>query len=726
MDREKSENSRPWREEKRSWILYKDKLQQYDNIITDEVDGTIYILDCETARLSIWSQQWSTIADVGVRRFLQQESKSKSGRIEKQDRGARIFYKGIELQKKYIERDTELIEYIDIKKDLDRKLINLSRGGFTTAGEQYLEHKLYPGLLDSIQKVLKHLEKKAFEEKTERNFVDMICKNVEDRFHSISKGLMLEDVGQEIIIRKENELVTLLVSTSALAYFAIREEWSLLDKMIGIQKEKKNIWNELLNRLQEIIEKNEYRQVFSELFNSTSFLKIRVYSNDGRPYYEREKDRKKERRRDSTHCTFLNIFQNSNHWAILQIRKNKFASWSSFLVKLNDKFYQEISSIPYSNETEKELEKWGDDSFEKIRNFELETDGGEQFILGWMLKNIPTIGLFSDASGNYRFNVLSNQIYPSIFMNKHFKTLILKRILDKVKEENFNRVSTIVWHRMEYLGIEKLPFSIYFIKRGYLSDYSYRKMIVPFDGNELRRWNNIIEEGKIQKRIKRKISGLLSALNILDFLNSLKPDLKNDEEANAARVIFESNRELSVEIESEIMGVIFNSISEENYKPIVTFEELLDSFRFRVVEWKKIYLCITQIYLYDNGLDLSENHKELEQLIKSINQNHEFLSLCSAWYYCLKYKEDIVKKENICEIREDIAQNMTAKDEAVIRYIQENAYFKADEEDIRYVYKNFKEELVVIAQELEIESIREIFAKHLSRYQYWLSKIKKD
>lgn len=131
--REKEEK-RPWRTEKRSWILYLDELKRFDNILSDNVEGNIYIFDCETARLSIWSEKWQAFADVGVSRFLKQERESKRGHEVENSQATKIFYKGIELQKRYKEIDTELIEFIDIKENLGTDLLNLSRGSLTREG----------------------------------------------------------------------------------------------------------------------------------------------------------------------------------------------------------------------------------------------------------------------------------------------------------------------------------------------------------------------------------------------------------------------------------------------------------------------------------------------------------------------------------------------------------------------------------------------------------------
>ena len=77
-------------------------------------------------------------------------------------------------------------------------------------------------------------------------------------------------------------------------------------------------------------------------------------------------------------------------------------------------------------------------------------------MLNWILKNVPTVALFSDSSGNSRLNVLSSSINPSIYMNKNFKYLIINRILEKARKETSKRFSTMTWQGMEYLSCPNL------------------------------------------------------------------------------------------------------------------------------------------------------------------------------------------------------------------------------------------------------------------------------
>lgn len=126
------------------------------------------------------------------------------------------------------------------------------------------------------------------------------------------------------------------------------------------------------------------------------------------------------------------------------------------------------------------------------------------------------------------------------------------------------------------------------------------------------------------------------------------------------------------------------------------------------------------------GINVFENEQQLNFIIESVRKNKEFPSLCAVWYYCLFFKADVVKQENMCEIESSMPQSLSTKDERIIGYILQHGCFKVDEEKIQSEYKKFKQELIVMAQEMELEPIKDLFEKLLSRYQYWLSMIKQS
>lgn len=168
------QNERQWREQKRSWIFFRDKIAEEQNIISDSVDGNVFMLDCESARLSIWSEKWKTFIDVGVNSLLKEESIARKTGEAVSSAEIRIFYKGMELEKRSVQKDAGIIEFIDIKKDLERAHINISRGGFTRRGNRFFEEEMYPGLLEAVKKVLKYLAKTVIYDSVSEKSADTV------------------------------------------------------------------------------------------------------------------------------------------------------------------------------------------------------------------------------------------------------------------------------------------------------------------------------------------------------------------------------------------------------------------------------------------------------------------------------------------------------------------------------------------------------------------------
>ena len=141
---------KPWIKDKRSWIFYSDEMQKDTNAIWGETEKTVYLFDYETAKILIWIKEWSTFTEFGVTNLIKKFNEDwdvNSDFVQ----GTRILYKGIELKNRYMNKDSELLEYIDIKYTLDRKYIDIDRKNFSSDGLKYFESKIYPSVINSIK-----------------------------------------------------------------------------------------------------------------------------------------------------------------------------------------------------------------------------------------------------------------------------------------------------------------------------------------------------------------------------------------------------------------------------------------------------------------------------------------------------------------------------------------------------------------------------------------------
>ena len=735
-------NERPWKEQQRSWILFKDDIKKNSDIISGEIEGNSYFLDCESGRLSIWSEKWETFTDVGVSRLIRQERTSMEGHVIPREKGVHIFYKGIELQKKYEEKDTELIEFIDIKKELKGNLINLSRGGFTSEGERFFETELYPGLLDAIQTVLRHIEQQEGttpDQKDSSKLNELIIKNITKKRDRITEKLE-QGRDDENVIEDENNLIALVVSSVVLAYLAIRDQWSIYSsKMSDYHAPRGNGWFKLLDEIDKTLQQEEYKKMLEELAESTSFFGLDGYDENGEDYYKRGQRRDEKKKP----FYFLNIFQKDKHYAILQVRENQASSWISYLIYFTqnkeqkdkekisgEEIYRRILEIPHKEEADLQLERWSKDLFENGRAIPTNVTGGQQFVLNWILKNVPTVALFSDSSGNSRLNVLSSSINPSIYMNKNFKYLIINRILEKARKENIKRFSTMTWQGMEYLSCPNLSNHTLFVKRGYLSEYSYRETPFPYDKTLLEQWNRIIESGRLKKEIGFKIDRLFSEM---DIKNSLTESLQKQENLREDTEIAPFLRNKNAAIDAIILGLfdqIFAVTEQENYYPSVSFMDLLSENEVRFENWKWIYDQSAEIYLNDPDLKKTAKNIEAEgkdghinsdesKAIESIFQNVEFPSLCAAWYYCYHYQETLITEVHLNEIIDSgIVEALCKNELKIISYIKEHGYFPVSEEDIRERFLKYKQEIFEMIQQLEMREIQKRIHDFLSKYRF--------
>lgn len=711
------EEKRPWREEKRSWILYRDKMQEIEDIILEEVDGNTYIFDCSSARLSIWSEKWQAFADVGVSRFLKQEEERKAGGETEVYRGTKIFYKGIEIQKKYREIDAELIEFIDIKGELNRNLINLSRGGFTRDGENYLEKQLYPGLLKGVHRVLRHLEEAdGFVSKVKQNMKKK-CENLQLAYERKGRTEQKTDS----YYQNQRKFIAFVVSVSVLSYYAGRTEWQLEEVLNQSSVTETNSWEELIQCINEELLKPDMGKILEELSCMTNFFDLTVFA---------EKNQKIIYRKigpDGKNHFFSEIFDNSKRWAIRQMRMDEYSGWKLQLIQLSgegQELYNKLISRSRTSEEDEELERWAEELCSKRHFITMHIESTAQFIMNWLLKNIPTIAMFCSSDGNVRVNILSSRIYPSIYMNKSFQYLILERIF-QYAEEGKQRFSTIVWQGKDFLGCRDLPFSIYFVKRGYLAQYSYRKCIIPIEGAKFVKWKNS-EKRKEIPDVCRKLEMFFEAIDIQKYLYKIqKQDISdNDRVRKVQEYLINSETDAVMEIADMLWEIILHEIEEMKYNNEDSMVNILETVSEKKKEWENIFLSVSELYIA-----VMSEEKEHIFLQEQILANSEFPSLCIAWYHAFIDGESEIEdsfRQEIVAIFNEISEESINKEKRIVSYIRDHGIYAGDELNIKKNLKKYQEEISNLIFEMEMRPIHQLFKRLYSvsgTYKKCLEKI---
>ena len=649
---DEKETKYPWLKEKRAWIFYLEEIKKNPNMISGEIQGNRYLLDCETAKLLVWMNEYNIFTAVGISSLIEQIEYAGSRKVQNFSRGTRILYKGIQLQNAYLEHDTELLEYIDIKKELSREFININRYGFTEKGERFFKEVLYPKLLEVIRKILSEIERQAEYQLRvgEDNFVKRICKIVDMLCEDVE--ITEKDKNIEVFQKKQGKLISLVITSAVLAYYAMRDEWDIME---GFDEEsiRDSIWQTLIRELDETLEK--HKKALEILAKNSILFNIKVISEKFSEHLIRG-----ERERG---IHFLSIFLPNRHWAILQKRKNQFDIWTSYLVLLENneskkkemksEILEKVISFPHTKEDDKILEKWGEYMCSSIEKIEISNSYGIQILLEWMQKTIPTVGIFSNSDGNIRINVLCNRILPSVYMNQNFKTLIFQRIIEYATEDNIQRFSTITWQRRERIGMKDLPFSIFFVKRGYMSAYSYYKSIVPIDGNLLKKWGEILRK-QMNSEVFQNFQRLCDYMDVIKCLNDIQR-----RDAGSIKEYWQSDRgSVALNISQEILDTVYNKIVEKNFEPDFSIKDLLSDKDNQFSKWQDIYTIIAEMQAREVLEMPLENEKEKEYLSK-LTENKAWDSLCSAWIYlCFRSDEFLKEVKEINQIYEEYMQDI--------------------------------------------------------------------
>lgn len=720
-------DERQWQLQKRSWIFFRDDIAKESNIISDSVDGNVFMLDCESARLSVWSEKWKTFIDVGVSSLLKEESIARRTGETVSSAEIRIFYKGMELEKRSVQRDAGIIEFIDIKKDLERAYINISRGSFTRKGSQFFEEKMYVGLLEAVRKVLKYLAKTAIHgkiadkpEENRENFSDKIIRILEEKCNELERLKKNPKKETNIAVAKlRNEIISLTVSVSVLAYYSARDEWNVTETMDKPVSQTDNAWLALVRKIDKKLKENEDELVLSELAEATKFFDIKVYGENHRKIVNDAKDSELRFK-----FRFTQIFLEENHWAVLQVRKDTFSRWNAYLIKLGNNQgkgspeFQKVISFPHTSEDCEMLERWGQDLCNVVDLADDEEDSSQQFLMNWILKSIPTVAMFCNKEGNVRVNILASRIYPSIFLNENFKYLILDRMMETAHTDGIQRFSTITWQGNENFGCDQLPFNIYFIKRGYFAFGSCHKSIVPFEGALLKKWKEIIESpSDVEKKI-------ISLIEFADIQSYLQPEDIGEDIGEKRYKPLRRRSELIWGVSAAAAEVVLTRIFEREFISRSNgLEELLKEMdNTKEAERQDLRHDMVRFGMLSSSDETPED--KVIELEKGIKENAAFDILCKAWIYL------VLRRDQVFDIMNQVNkeyQKYTAisrnpqyqqKKEKIADYLMNRVPYKFSKERILQYLDTYEEELLALLHNMECQRVRQKMERLFSNNSY--------
>ena len=554
-------NQRKWMKSGLSWILDSDCVRkgmtnsETDWILVERNENAIAMLDCRDGYFYFWEKALCVLCTINMRNFFQLERREKES-IDKQceslSQGVEIYYKGIFLEEIELpDLGNEMIELIDIKGKLSREYINLSRRGFTEKGKAYFYENIYTKLQLSLHKILESMSRnqsaallntvrnvlderlglldKIFEYETvnENYKLTKYFKYIKDKSY---KEELKKELRKEILIQFKENIICLVM----LAFFAQKEAYmSEIPREYGERKHE--CWTELIK-----IAKEYAAKIQDELKNESTLFNIEIEPTVSLDAAENMQSTGNT----SKFIGFADIFSSENQFMIVSKRENIHGPWRQFLVSIwseedrnkgsrfieRYKEYLALNDCERKDDLYKELQRMGDLAVRvgrlvgtnSVGEIKTETIGNysQQFFIKWMTKYIPTIAMLMSEDGNTRVNIIHGQVFPCIFVNMHYKKQVLERIMEYEKKYNMQRFSVPAWQNTKPLSLKKLPYAQYFIKRGYASKESLKKVIFPFDGETLYQIRKIINsEEAIEK--KEKLHSLFETYDIRKWLNEL-------------------------------------------------------------------------------------------------------------------------------------------------------------------------------------------------------------
>lgn len=741
---------REWTCGKTSWIYDKDIYcsQKENGVLTGEIDKLIYLFDCDYGELHVWDGEKNVFASINSKNlicFAKQQSGIK-GEKRSVPNGTSVYYKGIILQKRVIEEDSELIEYVDIKGGLEREYINLNRNGFTAEGERFFEEKIYRPILSSVKSILKDIAKKEFEgeikfvshvidninskcdelERVQRIIVELESKKLEKVLKEAKESQLSKELEEKKQILKINleKLEFQIVSIVMLAYLAMREEYV----QIGCEDIKKIRcpWEIVVDSIGNVL--REHYDIIKLLRMESDFFNLLCC--DELCNYQTERK------------TFVDVFSSENAYAIVQKRESDLRPWKQYLVQLSKgenvlDAICELQFIRNSYEKEqivKKITSWENAILHNARNikesFYSQDESKQQFIIKWLQKSVPSIGVFSNEDGNIRVNVLSNKTMPFLYANKEFKMLVLSRILETSKKDMIKRFSTFTWYSNRYLACRNLPYNIYYVKRGYMGEFGLNKTILPIAGSELKKVWEILHKDNIIN-----ISEIIQYYNVVNMEGFLRSKYEVSKEVM-------QNKNLTFD-EILLFDFFRKHKEDNNYKRIAEgyTSLVLTTIEKRCVKWdderwekigKKEHIEITKddikiwqdlfVKIARTYIIFVTNPNEIDMgyrlAMEKIAEQDGFWKLCELWIY-ISYNFSCIENSKLFvpEIRnkyfEDLQKNCVVqeKHKRIYKYVAENGYYKLSVETVENCYLNFMNELFVLFQELEVQKIKKLLER---------------
>lgn len=655
-----------------AWIL-RDGIKR-ESLEDQKEDKDCFYLDIEEMKLYLWCEKAQAFARLGVRRFIDEmfeREKAQNDMRNTYTGGAKIYYKGIFLEKRSFVNDAEIIEYIDIKQRLKRSCLNMTRNSLTQEGNRILEEKIYPAVIETARKVTKYIGRSGT---YKFDLAEEIRKKISEMIQSWNE--QKDSVKAQETGRKIQEYV---VAITWLTYF------SCIDFAREGQRNFCRGSRKIECRWQRTVD-----GVLDELDN------VKVVKPWGLPYLEVPIEGWWSLGNTTRIESLAYVICNKHRFAVLSQREPGTRSWKQSLLEI-DKDDNELEKLRRA-ESEREFKEHSEKLENIFRNVirrskrKNEDSSGKRrnayehnYLIGWLLRNIPTQALLMDSTGDIRLNILGYEIPREIYVNDYAKMLIWDRMLERYKERGIERFATIPFMDLKYLSIKEIPSSVLEVRRGYLSHMFQRYMLMPVSGSVL----CVIDEKR--KYMKDYAEKAVKVYEII-FPDSTKcPD----------------NGDGCVRFYEKLQSYFRDKLRLEEIDENRKKEKIraLDSY-CKMTEEND---CSKSIEKLKTDLIQCFSEKEDERLSQFLQNNGD---LYESLYILLNNPEILIQEDELEEFLSTYWQN-SSKRKGIVNYIFEHKVYDVQREDIeeccesllRQIYCQRIEE--VIREEIRRMSIRE-------------------
>lgn len=716
-----------------------------------------------------------------------QQAERSDKHCEKNSPNVKIYYKGILLEERELPGiGNELLQCIDIKGKLEREYMSLSRKGLTEKGKDFLLQEIYEPLLESVLKMLKTMNKKHPEEVKSRvrralNDKATILRALTDKMERWKSGdeqlCGVSDQGEWLakFAEKRRQLLVMLkenvISITMLAFFAQKDVFEPLEEIgCGNTEDRDCCWAKVIQYAQMCCGREMGIDDVTE-HESTENKAERIGTNDNLERVERFWDSSLEssvlfhiehrslvdleeelmqEMSVSGWITFPDIFSHENQFMIVSKRESRSAGWKQYLTPIRFQ-WDEIQrpgiiqclkrySVMVGNSDEKQeiedrIQQMGKRALALADSYGKDTSGesgpmnpGEylqQYFLKWLLQYIPTVALFMSDDGNTRVNIIHGKTLPFVFMDMSTKKLILQRILEEADKYNIQRFSIPAWQGLENLSCRRLPYSHYFVKRGYMAEESYSKVIFPLAKDELVEIDGKIHSDMAQEKIcrlymlrkllnvRQQLLGILSKQEdkVIELLGQMK-DVSHNEKISEIYKLFKirfTQKDSRVyktinTARTEYINLVVLMIKKGEWKK----EFQLENLETVSEDWENIYIWHL----------LRAICGDCEELKKTLNEENFGIteemkqSLGGAWNYILKNKY-MQNANNVLKYKErymdDIEKGVGIayeKRERILEYIKQEGQNVLRLEYLQNCWMHYVSEIFGLFQNIEEQQYR--------------------